>query len=228
MYICTIETQFKMENKKKHKSLVILKSTLSRLPLYYYYVEDKKRIGQRYVSSSAIAEALTLNPVQVRKDLASVSSIPGRSKLGFETARLLEDIKSYLGYDNFEEAVIVGVGGLGRTLMSYAGFAHYGIDIVAGFDINPSLDGVVVASKPVFALDKLPDIVQRLGIRLGIIAVPAPQAQSVVDLMTLSGIRAIWNFAPTLVTVPEGVIIKNENLAASLAVLAMQLNRNED
>ncbi len=212
-----------MEHSQKSKSLIILKSTLSRLPLYYCYIEEKKRIGQRYVSSSAIADALSLNPVQVRKDLASVSSIPGRSKLGFETERLLADMKTYLGYDNFEEAVIVGVGGLGRTLMSYSGFSQYGLNIVAGFDTNPALQGTIVASRPVFPLEKMPEMINRLGIRIGIVTVPAPQAQAVVDLMVNAGVRAVWNFAPALVNIPKGVIIKNENLASSLAALANQL-----
>ena len=212
-----------MEHSQRSKSLIILKSTLSRLPLYYSYIEEKKRIGQRYVSSSAIADALSLNPVQVRKDLASVSTIPGRSKLGFETERLLADMKTYLGYDNLEEAIIVGVGGLGRTLMSYSGFSQYGLNIVAGFDNNPALQGTIVASRPVFSPEKMPEMISRLGIRIGIVAVPAPQAQGVVDMMVAAGVRAVWNFAPTLVNIPEGVIIKNENLASSLAALANQL-----
>lgn len=212
-----------MQRQQKPKSLIILKSTLSRLPLYYCYIEEKKRIGQRYVSSSAIAEALDLNPVQVRKDLASVSSIPGRSKLGFDTGHLLADMKAYLGYDNLEEAVLVGVGGLGRTLMSYGGFSQYGLNIVAGFDVNPDLHGTIVASRPVFPIERMPEMVRRLAIRIGIVTVPAPQAQGVVDMMVGAGIRAVWNFAPTLVNLPEGVLIKNENLASSLAALANQL-----
>lgn len=215
-----------MEQKKRNKSLVIMKSTLSRLPLYYYYIEERQREGQRYVSSGAIAESLSLTPVQVRKDLASVSTKPGRTKLGFETAQLLEDIKAYLGTNELEEAVLVGVGGLGRTLLSYGGFAQYGLNIVAGFDSNPALHGMTVASKPVLDIAQLSEVVRRLSIRIGIITVPAPQAQKVADMLVEAGIRAIWNFAPTLITLPEGVLIRNENLAFSLAVLAMKLNNN--
>ena len=216
-----------MERQQKPKSLIILKSTLSRLPLYYCYAEEKKRIGQRYVSATAIADALSLNRVQVRKDLASVSSVPGRSKVGFNTERLLADLKSYLGYDNLEEAIVVGVGGLGRTLMSYGGFSQYGLSIVAGFDSNPDVQGTIVASRPVYSPDLMPEMVSRRGIRIGIVAVPAPQAQGVVDLMVAAGIRAVWNFAPTLVNLPQGILIKNENLASSLAALANQLRESE-
>lgn len=217
-----------MAYQPKKKSLIITKSTLSRLPMYYYYIAEKMRAGEHYVSSAAIAESLSLTPVQVRKDLASVSSIPGRTRLGFRTEQLLADIEAYIGSNELEEAVLVGVGGLGRTLMSYAGFAQYGLNIVAGFDSNPALQGMTIASRPVLAPEQLPDVVQRLGVRIGIITVPAPQAQGVADLLTSAGIRAIWNFAPTLITLPEGIIIKNENLAFSLAVLAMHINDTKD
>ena len=179
-----------------------------------------------YVSSSLIAETLSLNPVQVRKDLASVSTVPGRPKRGFLTERLLDDMKAYLGYNNFDEAILVGVGSLGRTLLQYPGFANYGLGIVAGFDVNTDLHGKRIGGKAVMPMDKLPSLVKRLGIHIGIIAVPSPQAQAVADLMIANGIRAIWNFSPSHVNVPRGVIIKNENLAASLAVLSRELSKN--
>lgn len=210
----------------EEKSLVIMKSTLSRLPIYYCYLQEKLEQGVEYVSSSLIAETLSLNPVQVRKDLASVSTVPGRPKRGFLTERLLDDMKAYLGYNNFDEAILVGVGSLGRTLLQYPGFANYGLGIVAGFDVNTDLHGKRIGGKAVMPMDKLPSLVKRLGIHIGIIAVPSPQAQAVADLMIANGIRAIWNFSPSHVNVPRGVIIKNENLAASLAVLSRELSKN--
>ncbi len=211
----------------KDRSLVILKSTLSRLPIYYCYLQEVFEQGIEYISSATIAESLTLNPVQVRKDLASVSTAPGRPKKGFRTEQLLTDMKSYLGYDNFDEAVLVGVGGLGHTLLQYPGFSSYGLDIVAGFDSNEMLHGKRVGGKPVLSMNKFTSFVKRLHISVGIIAVPSPQAQAVADLMVESGIRAIWNFAPTHINLPHGVLIKNENLAASLAVLSYELSRKD-
>lgn len=210
----------------EEKSLVILKSTLSRLPIYYCYLQEKLADGIEFVSSSAIAENLSLNPVQVRKDLASVSTVPGRPKRGFLTERLLSDMKTYLGYDNYDEAVLVGVGNLGGTLMQYNGFDNYGINIAAGFDINSALHGKRINGKSILPMDKFPSVTKRLNVHLGIIAVPSTQAQAVADMMIANGIRAIWNFAPTHVSVPRGVIIKNENLAASLAILSKELSKN--
>ena len=118
-----------MENKSN--TLVIMKSTLGRLPVYYCYLQEKMRQGERFVSSTTIAQSLSLNPVLVRKDLAGVASSPGRPKLGFEILPLMEDMKRFLGYDNVTEAVLVGVGGLGRTLLHYQGFDNYGLSSTA-------------------------------------------------------------------------------------------------
>ena len=210
----------------EEKSLVIMKSTLSRLPIYYCYLQQKLKDGVEYISSSLIAENLSLNPVQVRKDLASVSSVPGKPKRGFLTKRLMADMEAYLGYDNHDEAILVGVGNLGRTLLLYQGFDNYGLSIAVGFDINPDLHGKRIGGKSVMPMEKLPSLAKRLGIHVGIIAVPSTQAQAVADLMIANGIRAIWNFSPSHINIPRGVIIKNENLAASLAVLAKELNKN--
>ncbi len=216
-----------MSETQQQKSLSIMKSTLSRLPLYYYYIQDRSLEGQPYISSSALAEHLKLNPIQVRKDLASVSSVPGKSKVGFQTSQLLHDIKSCLGYDNYDEAVLVGVGSLGQTLMLYDGFRHYGLSIIAGFDSDPALHGQKIKNCPILPASDLTIFIMRTHIKLGIIAVPAAEAQRVADQMVRGGIRAIWNFAPTVLTLPEGILLKNENLAASLAILSSQLRNSE-
>ena len=212
---------------KDEKTLVIPKATLSRLPIYYCYLQERLSEGQEFVSSSTMAESLSLNAVQVRKDLASVSSVPGRPKMGFRTELLLNDMKTYLGYDNYNEAVLVGVGGLGKTLLQYPGFKNYGLDVVAGFDVDPNVVGRMVGGKPVYGMDKLENLVRRLGVQLGIITVPGAQAQTVADLLVSAGIKAIWNFAPAHIDLPSGVIIKNENLAASLAVLSSRLQEED-
>ncbi len=216
-----------MSSKRSPKSLVILKSTMSRLPLYYCYIEQRAEMGQEYISSSALAEYLKLNPIQVRKDLASVSSVPGKSKLGFRTHQLLLDLKSCLGYDNYDEAVLCGVGGLGRTLMLYSGFEKYGLSIIAGFDNNRALYELKINNCPVLPVSRMSSFIKRMRIKLGIIAVPASEAQKVADQMVAGGISAIWNFAPTVLVLPDNVLVKNENLAASLAVLSTQLRNKE-
>lgn len=198
------------------------KKALVRMPLYYCYLQERMQAGAEYVSSAAMAEDLGLNAVQVRKDLAGVSSTPGRSKVGFRTTALLEDMKSFLGYDMLEEVVLVGVGGLGRTLLQYPGFKSYGLEVVAGFDSDESLWGRSFGGKPVYRMEELERLVRCRGVEMGIITVPGPQAQSVAECLVKCGIKAIWNFAPVHVDVPQGVVIKNENLAASLAVLKLR------
>lgn len=211
--------------KDRQNSLIILKSTLGRLPSYYCEIENRVARGEEYVSSTAIAESLGINPVQVRKDLASISSEPGRPNVGFRVSTLLEDLKIYLGYDHYDEAVLVGVGALGHVLLHYGGFAKYSLDIVAGFDREPKEKKV--GEKPVLPIAKMVPFLKRTHINIGIIAVPAPEAQSVADILVAGGVQAIWNFAPTALNLPDNILVKNENLAASLAALTAELRRRQ-
>jgi len=200
-----------------------MKSTLSRLPLYYSYLRKIHGEGVAYVSSALIAKSLNINPVLVRKDLSGVCSVTGKPRAGFEVGTLLRDLDDYLGYNNMDEAILVGVGGLGRTLLANREFANFGLDIVVGFDCNPDLYGLRIGGKLVLPMEKMHSLVERLGVKIGIITVPAPFAQDVCDQMVRAGILAIWNFAFTMLDVPEGILVKNENLPASLAVLSHQL-----
>ena len=209
--------------KDKQNSLIILKSTLSRLPSYYCIIEERQALGEEYISATTIAESLSINPVQVRKDIASICSEPGRPKLGFKIGTLLNDLKMYLGYDHYDEAVLVGVGALGHVLMQYGGFANYGLGIVAGFD--KTVRDKSIADKPVLPVSKLVSFLRRTHIKIGIIAVPANEAQNAADLLAAGGVKAIWNFAPTAINLPDNILVKNENLAASLAALTAELLR---
>lgn len=211
--------------KDKQNSLIILKSTLGRLPSYYCEIENRVARGEEFVSSTSIAESLGINPVQVRKDLAGISSEPGRPKLGFRVDTLLEDLKRYLGYDHYDEAVLVGVGALGHVLLHYGGFANYGLDIVAGFDRE--VREQKVGNKAVLPVSKMVAFLKRTNIKIGIIAVPASEAQAVADLLVSGGVQAIWNFAPTALNLPDNILVKNENLAASLAALTTELRRRK-
>ncbi len=209
-------------------SLVMLKSTMGRLPMYYHYLEERHAEGAVSVSASEIAERLNLNPVLVRKDIELVSSVMGKPRVGFNLEQLLSDFRNYLGYDNVNESVLVGVGGLGRTLLSYEGFGAFSLNIVAGFDVNKDLYGVRINGKPVLPMEKLPDIIHRLNIHIGIITVPKTEAQKVCDTLVGCGIKGIWNFAPVSLNVSNGILLKNENLAASLASLSQRLYQKMD
>ena len=204
-------------------SLVVTKSTLSRLPLYYSHICKLKQEGQVYVSAAAVAKSLNLNPVLVRKDLAGVCSVTGKPRTGFEIDTLIHDLSEHLGYNKEDEAILVGVGSLGRLLLTNKEFSSMGLNIVVGFDKDPILNGLQIGDKYVLPMEKLSSFVKRTGVKIGIITVPADQAQSVCDQLVNSGILAIWNFAFTLLDVPKGILVKNENLPSSLAVLSHQL-----
>ena len=210
-------------NEQNDKPAVILKATLKRLPLYYNYLKEKEKVGELYVSSTVIAKSLKLNPIQIRKDLAYVSKTAGKPRMGFEISPLIEDMENFLGYKNVDDAVLVGVGRLGRTLLSYNGFQEYGLNIVAGFDVDEDIIGLKINGKPIMPIQRLKQMVERLNINIGIITVSSESAQNVCDLLVGAGIKAIWNFVPTHIEITENVIIKNENLAASLAGLSHEL-----
>ncbi len=199
--------------------------TLQRLPGYLNLLKEKQKMGLVNVSAGAIAKELGLGEIQVRKDLACVSC-GGKPKIGYITTDLISDIELALGYDKIDDAVLVGAGKLGRALLSYKGFQEYGLHIVAAFDSDESLCGTDESGKPILPLDKMQDLCQRLRIRIGIITVPAAAAQKVCDILVASGVIAIWNFAPIHLKTPDGILVKNENMAVSLAELSKHLAEN--
>lgn len=202
----------------------ISKQALLRLPYYLNYLKVLQTSGAETVSAPKIAAALSLNEVQVRKDIAFVSSCAGKPKLGFDVALLIRDFESFLGYDNVNEAILVGAGLLGRSLLQYKGFSAYGLHLVAAFDSDPTLTQLRFhGEQKIFPMEKLENLCQRMRIHIGIICVPEASAQAVCDRLVACGIRAIWNFAPTHLTVPDGILVQNENIASSLAVLSAHL-----
>lgn len=205
------------------EDVVASKATIARLPVYLRFLRDKLKSGDENVSSTVIAEKLHLTAVQVRKDLALVSSASGKPKLGFNVHDLIESIEDFLGVRNTHDAILCGVGSLGSTLLKYEGFKNYGLNIVAAFDVDPQRIGKKINGIAVLGYDSLYSTVERLNVKVGIITVPKEAAQGVADTMAKSGIRAVWNFAPTHLTLPPDVAVKYEDLAASLAVLSKTL-----
>jgi len=213
----------------KEKGLVkeekISKATLSRMPLYLHFLQEEASKGSQYISSTVIAQNISVSSVLVRKDLAFVSSEAGRPRLGFSVNRLIVDIEKFLGYDNLSETIIVGAGGLGRAFLGYEGFKNNGLNIVAAFDISEKLIGTQVAGKDILPISELKEFVKERKIQIGIITVPKTAAQNVLNIMVEAGIKAVWNFAPAPLRAPKDVVLKTEDLAASLAMLAGKLYR---
>lgn len=196
-------------------------TTLRRLPTYLRYFRDKSSSGVSYLSSVAIAKDMDLSPMVVKKDLAVAILTEGKPKVGYHLESLINDIETFLGYTNKKDAVIVGVGQLGRALMSYEGFANYGLNIVVGFDTDETIHDV--AGKKVLMMDKFTNLVSRMNIHIGIITVNKEKAQQIAEMMVEAGIKAIWNWAPIQLRLPDDIVIKQEDLAASLAELSVKL-----
>lgn len=200
---------------------MISKSVLKRLPGYLAYLKNMPENAPAHISATALANALGMGEVQVRKDLAMVSD-GGRPKIGYLREALIDDIEQFLGYDNTTDAVLIGAGKLGQALMAYKGFREYGLNILAAFDANPCAEKTD-EGKPIYPVSKLTSFIRTHKVLMGIITVPAEGAQEVADQLIAGGIKAIWNFAPVHLDVPANILIQSENMARSLAVLSVHL-----
>ena len=198
----------------------VSRKLLQRLPIYLNHLRTLPEDSDN-VSATAIASAVGLGHVQVRKDLAKVSE-GGRCRTGRSREKLIRDIENYLDNVSPTGTIIVGAGKLGQALLDYSGFEESGLNVMAGFDIEPSARETG-SGKPIYPMSRLESFCRCYNVRIGIIAVPAETAQSVCDTLVANGIHAIWNFAPVQLRVPDYVAVQNENLAISLAALRMQM-----
>ena len=205
-----------MEQQKK-----VSKSALKRLPNYLAYLKSLQGDEHTYISATSLAGALGMGEVQVRKDLAMVSD-GGRPKIGYLRESLIDDIEQFLGYDNTTDAVLIGAGKLGQALLGYSGFDAYGLNILAAFDVNPAMD-CTEGGKPIYPMEQLESFCRTNKVLMGIITVPVTYAQQVCDQLIACGIKAIWTFAPVHLEGPPNILVQNENMATSLAVLSMHL-----
>jgi len=172
-----------------------------------------------------LAGTFCLGEVQVRKDLASVSNA-GKPKIGYNVSSLILELENFLGYNNVNDAVIIGAGRLGKALLGFNGFRQYGLNIVAAFDVDENKLGKTPEGKSIITVSEFSNICSRLKIHIGIITVPTESAQAVCNQMIENGILAIWNFAPTHLDVPPNILVHNENMALSLALLSNHLKEN--
>jgi redox-sensing transcriptional repressor len=199
----------------------ISKKLLKRLPGYLAHLKSLPE--NTNVSATSMAKALGLGDVQVRKDLAKVSEA-GRRRTGRGREQLIRDIERYLDFAAKTGTVVIGAGKLGRALLDYSGFEESGLNVMAGFDLDPCADQTE-SGKPIYPMSRLESFCRHYDVYIGIIAVPAESAQSVCDNLVDCGITAIWNFAPVHLKVPNHGIVQSENLAVSLATLRVQMKK---
>lgn len=198
--------------------------TIKRFPSYLRLLRQYLEEGKEMVSATTLAEELGLKPIQVRKDI-SCTGIEGKPKVGFIITYLIEAIVHTLGWDNATDAVLIGAGHLGSALARYEGFESYGLKIVAAFDIDKDKCGTKLGEVPVFPLESLKAYIKENHVNIGVVAVPAIQAQGIAELLVDCGIVAIWNFAPKDLKLPENVVVQRTDLATSFAVLSAKVKR---
>ncbi len=195
---------------------------LRRYPLYLRQLINLHDAGETHASAAALARLLKFDPILVRKDLAQTGQ-RGTPRIGFELSGLIAELESILGVGEDITAVLVGCGKLGSALLNYPGFPKQGLRIVAAFDAKPERCDLIIDGTPVFPVNTLVETMMRIGVQIGILTVPAEQAQRVADLMIIAGVKAIWNFTPTQIVVPDEIIVKREDLAVGLALLIHRL-----
>ena len=198
----------------------ISKSLMKRLPVYLRYLHSLPAHIDK-ISAAAMARDLRLGEVQVRKDLAKASH-EGQCRTGRSRAQVIKDLEYYRDYATATGTIVVGVGQLGKAILDHEGFCATGQNLMAGFDAQP----VAKRSKtgtPIYHMSRLEDYCSCYTVRIGIIAVPAEQAQAVCDRLVACGIRAILNYSPVKLRVPGHVTVRNEDLAASLSTLCVRL-----
>ncbi len=201
--------------------------TIRRLPRYIHLLTRLKRDNVEVLSTTRIAEELGFEAIQVRKDIA-VTGIVGKPKKGYDLDELLNALRHFLNWDNNTDAFLVGVGALGKAILGYSNFKSYGLNVLAAFDSDINKIGTKYNGVEIFPVDKLDDLIQRLRVHIGVITVPASEAQFVADLMVKGGVKAIWNFAPRAIKVPSEIILENVHLSQSLAVLTHKLSQMND
>lgn len=198
--------------------------TVRRLPNYLAYIKTFEETEIENISAPQIARDLNLDPTQVTKDL-SYTGIIGKTKIGYNVVDLISALEEFLGYNRTNIAFLVGAGNLGTALLKYEGFANTGLKIVAAFDIDKHKVGKKIGEVETFHISKFKNLTERLHCQIGIITTPSYFSQETADMMIECGIKAIWNFTPGIIKVPEGIIIENTSIYSNLAVILNKLGK---
>ena len=216
-----------MNNQIQHKdSTKVPEPTLRRLPWYLSNVKLLKQKGERYVSSTQISKEINIDASQIAKDLSYVN-ISGRTRVGYEVDALIAVLEDFLGFTNMHKAFLFGVGSLGGALLRDSGLSHFGLEIVAAFDVNSELGGTTLNGIPIYHSDDFRQKMKEYNVNIGVLTVPIEIAQCITDTMVAGGIKAVWNFTPFRIRVPEDIVVQNTSLYAHLAVMFNRLNFNE-
>jgi AT-rich DNA-binding protein len=201
--------------------------SIRRLPSYLHIIRQSREEGNEYISGTVIAQELHLEPIQVRKDLA-ITGIVGKPKKGYPVVALMAAIEHFLGWDEVQQAVLIGAGNLGTALTGYPEFQYHGLNICAAFDQDPSKIGKTIHGVPVFSMETLDIQVRNLKADIAILTVPSVQAQGIADKLVAAGITAIWNFTNVKLKVPDHVVVQREDMTSGYAMLCVMMNTRKN
>lgn len=199
---------------------------IRRLPFYLNILRRLRKEGREIISAVNLAEESGQAVPVVKKDI-EMTGAAGKTGVGYTVETLIADIETFLGYDNPDDAILVGAGNLGSALLGYEGFKRHGLNFVAAFDSNPERTNRRNHGIEVLPMDRLANLVERLHIKTAVLTVPAIAAQPAANLVVEAGVTRIWSFAPVMLTVPEGVVVQREDLAAGLAELMARCKASE-
>ncbi|MCL6446879.1 MAG: redox-sensing transcriptional repressor Rex [Armatimonadetes bacterium] len=204
------------------KTLRVPEATVTRLSVYSRYLERLDRNGVTTVSSGEIAEGVGVSPAQVRKDLAYFGEF-GTRGVGYNVKDLMRYTLKILGLDQKWPLILVGAGNLGFALCTYKGFNDRGFSIAAVFDNDLMKIGKMIGHLEVLPMEKMPEVIEKHKVRIGIIAVPPRAAQDVAEYMVKNGLEAILNFAPITLNLPDRIEVRNVDLSVKLEILTFNL-----
>lgn len=196
--------------------------TLQRLPWYLSNIKLMREKGETYVSSTQISKLVNIDASQVAKDLSYVR-IAGRTRVGYEIDTLVDVLENFLGFTTLHKAFLFGVGSLGGALLHDSGLAHFGLKIVGAFDVKEELIGADINGIPIYHIDDFEKVMAGNQVNIGVLTVPINHAQEITDKMIAGGIKAVWNFTPFRIGVPENIVVQNTSLYTHLAVMFNRL-----
>lgn len=212
-------------SKNNENRTILPEPTIRRLPWYLSYVRMLDNLHVEYVSSTQISKELNVQSSQIAKDL-SFLNIRGKTRIGYEVRDLVKELEDFLGFNRSHDAVVIGTGSLGTALMQDRGLEHYGLNIVAGFDVRSEVVGHDIGGLPVYDINQLAEWQKEHGVSIAILTVPVEHAQETADLAIASGMQALWNFTPYRIKAPDDVVIANTSIYAHLAIIYNRMHGN--
>lgn len=207
--------------KKKNISMAVIK----RLPKYHRYLNELLKNDVDRISSKELGEKIGFTASQIRQDLNCFGDF-GQQGYGYNVRELSSKISTILGLDKEHNGVIVGAGNIGQAIANYTRFGKMSFDLKGIFDANPKLIGIKIRDISIEDIDELDKFLAKNSIDIGVVCVPRINAQKVCDVLVAGGVRAIWNFAPVDLVVPDHVIVENVHLSESLLTLIYLLHNN--